>query len=346
MRLPAEWEPQSFVQFTFPHPQTDWKDNWQAALDCFVSIIEIASQWQPVLIVGQQKEAVLPLLRTANTANLYFAQAPSNDSWSRDHGGITVVSEDEKATILDFTFNGWGQKFPATLDNQITSTLFHQGVFQFANLRTIDLVFEGGSIESDGAGTLLSTSECLLSPLRNPHLSQSTLTDTLLQYFGAQRLLWLDHGALLGDDTDAHIDTLARFCSPNTIIYVQCTQSNDPHFTPLSAMEAQLRQFQQLNGQPYQLIPLPLPSPQFAPDGHRIPATYANFLIINGAVLVPTYACKEDAIALEQLQECFPNRQIIGIDCRPLIQQHGSLHCISMQYPSAIQLSSKFRVSK
>ena len=333
-RLPAEWEAQSAIQLTFPHLHTDWAPILEAVLPCFVEIAETISHFQPVLIVCQEPETLRPLFRNARPEHLRFAVADSNDTWARDHGGISV-EQDGQMLILDFVFNGWGLKFPADKDNLITRILYDAGILQAA-FQPGGLVLEGGGIESDGQGTLLTTTECMLSPNRNPHLNKAQLEKELQSLFGIDRVLWLHHGYLAGDDTDSHIDTLARFCNPTTIAYVRCTDPADEHFDALQRMEAELHTFRTVAGTPYHLVPLPWPRACYDPAGHRLPATYANFLIINGAVLVPTYAVPQDAEALRILEDLFPDRRILGIDCRPLILQHGSLHCVTMQYPAGI----------
>jgi len=333
-RLPAEWEPQSAIQLTFPHANTDWGPMLDQVLPCFVEIAETISRFQPVLIVCQDPEALRPLLKNAQAEHLYFASADSNDTWARDHGGISVEQEDQ-ILILDFVFNGWGLKFPADKDNLITRVLYNIGVLHGA-LQPGGLVLEGGGIESDGQGTLLTTTECMLSPNRNPHLNKAQLEKELQSLFGVGQVLWLHHGYLVGDDTDAHIDTLARFCNPTTIAYVRCSDPSDEHFDALQRMEAELKTFHTAAGTPYHLVPLPWPDACYDAEGQRLPATYANFLIINGAVLVPTYQVPQDAEALRIMQQLFPDRRILGIDCRSLILQHGSLHCVTMQYPAGV----------
>ena len=265
-------------------------------------------------------------------ANVTLVELPSNDTWARDHGGITIF-EDGNPIILDFQFNGWGLKFASDKDNLITERL-HQAGYLFGELCNCrNFVFEGGSIESDGEGTLLTTSECLLSPNRNATMTRTDIEKYLLDVLGAKQMLWLDHGYLAGDDTDSHIDTLARLCPDNTILYVKCEDESDEHYEALRSMEEQLKTFRTLDGKPYRLIALPMAHPAYEED-ERIPATYANYLVINGAVLVPTYATELDAIALAQVQQAFPNYEIVGVDCQALIRQHGSLHCVTMQYPS------------
>ena len=237
--------------------------------------------------------------------------------------------------MLDFQFNGWGLKFASDKDNLITERL-HRGGHLFGELRNCrNFTFEGGSIESDGDGTLLTTSECLLSPNRNATMSRNDIEKYLLDTLGARQLLWLDYGYLAGDDTDSHIDTLARLCPNNTILYVKCDDEADEHYEALRFMEEQLKTFRTLNGEPYRLIALPMARPAFE-DDERIPATYANYLVMNGAVLVPIYGTDLDAIALEQVGKAFLDREIVGVDCQALIRQHGSLHCVTMQYPSIV----------
>lgn len=333
-RLPAEWEPQSAVQLTFPHPGTDWAEVLDSVLPCFIQIAVAISRFEPVLIVCTGAQALKQRFPAPLPANIRFFETPSNDTWARDHGAVTVF-ENNKPVLLDFMFNGWGLKFPSDQDNLITRHLWEAGLLRGRHLYP-GLVLEGGGIESDGKGTLLTTAECLLSPNRNPHLSKAQIERRLKSLFGLQQVLWLNHGYLAGDDTDSHIDTLARFCAPDTIAYVRCDVPQDEHFAALQAMERELQSFRTLAGKPYRLVALPWPDACFAPDGHRLPATYANFLIINGAVLVPTYQTRQDEEALRVIKSLFPDREVIGIDCRPLILQHGSLHCVTMQYPSDI----------
>ena len=236
--------------------------------------------------------------------------------------------------LLDFCFNGWGKKFAADQDNRINGKLMEQGVFNGTYTDHLDFVLEGGSIESDGHGTLLTTSECLLSANRNDRLNRADIEERLKAFLHVERILWLDHGYLSGDDTDSHIDTLARFCPDQTIAYVKCEDRKDEHYEALARMEEQLRTFRTLQGTPYRLVALPMPEAIFDEDGQRLPATYANFLVVNGAVLMPTYHQPAlDEQARKALQKAFPQHEVVGIDCRPLIRQHGSLHCCTMQFP-------------
>ncbi len=334
--LPAEWEKQSFLQLTFPHANSDWNYLLEEVSACFVDIIETTAKFQDVLVVCDNVTRVKSYFKS--TQHVYFVTAESNDTWARDHSGITVI-EDGKAVIQDYIFNGWGNKFEAGLDNQITKKLFDKNVFLNCEVQSFDFVLEGGSIESDGKGTILTTSECLLSKNRNEQFLKEEIEEKLKENFGAKRILWLNNGFLIGDDTDSHIDTLARFCDEHTIAYVGCNKPEDKHFEALSKMKQELQQFVDFQGKPYNLVELPMPDTCFDSDGNRLPATYANFTIINDAVLVPAYGVQQDSTALEILQKCFPSREIIGINCRVLIEQHGSLHCVTMQYPKQVSLN-------
>ncbi len=335
MYFPAEFAPQEFIQLTWPHRETDWANIYDEVVECYCSMAREISLREPLLIVAQNPEEVSAQLQghNINRKNIRLFECKTNDTWARDHAFISCLYDSQRI-LLDFQFNGWGLKFAANYDNQINHKLFQAGIVKGVYTDCRDFVFEGGSIESDGKGTLLTTSSCLLAENRNNISNINELETQLLQFFNAKRILWLNHSWLAGDDTDGHIDTVARFCDPDTIAYVQCLDTTDEHYTELKAMEEELKAFRTTEGNPYKLIPLPLPSAIY--DGEdRLPATYANFLIMNTAVLVPTYGQKEnDAIALSQLRHAFPNREIVGIDCRVLIKQHGSLHCSTMQYPA------------
>ncbi len=329
MRLPAEWEEQEFVQLVFPHENTDWCEYLDDAIDTFVNIANAIHKYQKVLIVSKNLEEIKK--RFPKKKNLTFITLDSNDTWSRDFGGITI-EQDGELIIEDFTFNAWGKKFESDKDNQITRKLKLKGIFKGYSHKTIPFVLEGGAIESNGEDIIMTTSACLLEENRNPKLTQKQIEKKLIQYLGAKKVLWLNSGALEGDDTDSHIDTLARFISNDTIMYQTCDDTQDSHYEDLKKMEAELKGFRQLNGKPFKLIPLPWIEAKYDEED-RLPATYANFLIINGAVLVPTYNDKNDDEALKIFKKSFPKRDIIGIDCSTLIRQHGSLHCVTMQYP-------------
>lgn len=358
-KLPAEWEPQSMVQLTWPHEGTDWADMLDEAQACFVRIAREVAKREALLVVTPHPVRVEEQLRRAGVemSRVTLVECPTNDTWARDHGFITVKQVDEgqadKSTrpsdseslpterYLDFCFNGWGMKFAAHLDNRINRRLYQTGLLKGEYADCLDFVLEGGSIESDGKGTLLTTAHCLMAPNRNArHTTKEALEKKFSECFGIRRVLWLDHGYLAGDDTDSHVDTLARLCPDDTIAYVQCTDEADEHYHELRLMEEQLKGFRTPDGRPYRLVPLPMTDAIVEKD-ERLPATYANFLIMNGAVLYPTYGQPEkDTVAGERLQAVFPDREVVGIDCRALIRQHGSLHCVTMQYPRGIKVKS------
>ncbi len=325
---------------TWPHDRSDWQPILDQVEPVFVSITKAISQHQKVIINcfnKTQQSHIKDLLRLAevDSASTIFTFNPSNDTWVRDYGPITVYRNNQPY-LLDFAFNAWGHKFESEKDNKVTRLQHQSGVFGDTPIETVPLVLEGGSIESDGQGTLLTTEACLLAPNRNPRLNRSELEHILHEKLGVRRILWLKNGYLAGDDTDSHIDTLARFCDAHTICYVACDDVHDEHYKEFKAMEEELKSFKTIQGKPYRLIPLPWPQAKYSDDGQRLPATYANFLIINGAVLLPTYNDPADEAAVACLQQCFPNRKIIPISCQSIILQYGSLHCLTMQLPDGV----------
>lgn len=347
-RLPAEWEPQSAVLLTWPHEKGDWGVCYTRVESVFIALTQAITRTQTVIIGvldAPHQAAIQTKLNQHNVplAQVIFYLAPSNDVWARDHGPITVINQHKQPVLLDFKFNAWGDKYASQLDDQIPARFFQADsladILKDFAYEKIDFVLEGGSIESDGEGTLLTTSACLLNPQRNRLLSQKQITEKLQAYLGCDRVLWLDHGQLNGDDTDAHIDTLARFLNPQTIAYVACDNPQDPHYAALAKMADNLSAFRDAKGQPYTLVPLPLPSPIFDQQGQQLPATYANFLITNHQVLVPIYQDPLDVPVLALFKQHFPEREIVGVDCRVVIEQFGSLHCLTMQIPKNSQES-------
>jgi len=332
LRLPAEFEEQSFIQLIFPHAQSDWAPYLDEASQNFVAIASAIARFEKCLIVCDEIARVKSYFTSFK--NLYFVQEESDDTWARDCSGMTTIDNDQ-AKVMDFSFTGWGDKFDASLDNALTAKL---QPYYGASYQKERFILEGGAIESNGEGLLLTTSQCLMNPNRNRKLTQKFEVEAVLnQTLGIQKVLWLDHGYLAGDDTDSHIDTLARFVKTDTIVYLRCDNKEDEHYEALQKMERALQNLRDLNDQPFKLIPLPMTEPIFY-NQERLPATYANFLIINGAVLVPTYSDPQDKEALAIFQELFKEREIIPIECSVLIRQHGSLHCVSMQFPKAVTL--------
>ena len=334
--LPAEWEPQSGVQLTWPHVESDWRPYLDEITHTYVLLATAIATHEPLLIVAPHPEEVEQLLREKLEAkvleNIRYFECDTNDTWARDHAFLTLKDGDERI-LLDFKFNGWGEKFAWEKDNAINRHLHAAGIVRGKYEDHGDFVLEGGSIESDGKGSVFTTSQCLMAPHRNQPLTQEDIEKRLKESLRAERIVWLDHGNLIGDDTDGHIDTIVRTAPHDTLLYIRCEDENDPQYADFKALEAQLTTLRTLEGKPYRLLSLPMPRP-ITFDDEPLPATYANFLVINGAVIVPTYDQPDnDKAACKTLQEAFPDREIIAIDARIIIRQHGSIHCITMQYP-------------
>lgn len=360
IRLKAEWEKQRAILLSFPHANSDWASHIDEARACFVEIIKAIMEFEKVIICLDAQDLqgfeflrnefardfakstienfhtfCFSSLKLSETITIAFVR--TNDTWARDFGVITLSSQSPqnppKNILLNFCFNGWGLKYSANFDNQINANLKKMKILK-DTMRTIDFVLEGGSIDTDGAGTLLTTSACLLEPNRNPSLSKSQIQSKLKKTLGINRVLWVDFGYLRGDDTDSHIDMLARFVDRQTIAYVGCDDINDEHYEELAKMQAQLKSFRQKNGKPYKLIRLPFVSAIYESNDtgkERLPASYANFLFVNGGLLVPTYDDKNDKKAIEILSNALPHLRVVGVNARTLIKWHGSLHCITMQ---------------
>ena len=333
--MPAEWHKQHMVQLTWPHEGTDWNYMLDEVEACFVELAKAICARERLLIVAPDVNKVRNMLGKvgANIPNITFFECETNDTWARDHAFITLLG-DNVPHYVDFCFNGWGRKFEASLDNAINGKLYDAGIVKGEYEDCTSFVLEGGSIESDGKGTLLTTSQCLLAPHRNQPMEREDIERSLKNMLHVERVLWLDYGNLIGDDTDGHVDTVARLAPEDTIVYMQCQDKDDEQYADLCAMEEQIKALRTADGKPYRTLPLPSPTPIYDEDGERLPATYANFLIMNGAVLYPTYAQPDnDKLAAEVLSKAFSGYEIVGIDCRALIKQHGSLHCVTMQYP-------------
>lgn len=321
----------------WPHAQSDWAEQLAETQKTYCEIIQSICTFESVVLIVPDSAAVQTQLTASGNdlSKVRLVELQTDDTWARDFGPLCVETH-EGLILLDFSFNGWGRKFSATQDNLATKGLIRAGVFGGNASRSIDLVLEGGSIDSDGRGTLMTTTNCLLEKNRNPQLSQAALESQLKTYFGAEKILWLEYGLLEGDDTDSHIDTLARFAPGRKIVYQGCRDRSDTHFSELQKMRNQLENFTDAEGSCYNLLELPMPEARYDKHGQRLPASYANFLIINKAVLVPTYKSHSDQEALNIISRAFPHREIIAIDCLSLIQQHGSLHCVTMQLPAGV----------
>lgn len=343
--LPAEWHRQACVQLTWPHEATDWSPYLDDITETFIQIAKAVAQYESLVVAAKYPERVREQLEDSlsdeEMSRVSIYECDNNDTWARDHAFLTLVPASDVSApcrLLDFRFNGWGEKFAADKDNLINRTLFEKGILHGERVDYDDFVLEGGSIESDGRGTILTTSMCLMAPHRNQPMTREQIEQTLKERLCARKIIWLDHGQLIGDDTDGHIDTIVRMCPNNTLLYVGCDDENDPQYADFKALEQQLKDITDADGNSYRLLKLPMPDAIYD-DGDRLPATYANFLILNGAVIVPTYNQEaKDARALEVVAEAFPGYDIIAIDSRTIVRQHGSIHCLTMQYPKEMYL--------
>ena len=323
-RLPAEWEPQWGVQLTWPHADTDWAPILSDIIETYHQMAREIAKRERLIIVAPEG-AARDMLRFV---------CPTDDTWARDHGFITLTDDEGHHRLLDFCFNGWGEKFPADKDNAINRRMYEAGIVEGEYQDCLDFVLEGGSIESDGKGSIFTTTGCLTAPHRNQPLTKADIEARLKHDLCAERIVWIDYGHLTGDDTDGHIDTLVRICPDDTIVYVGCDDTGDEQYHDLKQMEEQLKALRTQEGQPYRLLKLPMPRP-IHDNGYRLPATYANLLILNGAVLCPTYGQPDlDAEAIRIISQAFPDREMVAIDSQVIIRQHGSIHCCTMQFPS------------
>lgn len=339
MIMPAEWEMQSAIQLTWPHKNTDWHYCLDDINATYVEMADAITQRELLLIVTPQPEDVRTMLAARLTerqmGNIRFHKCDTNDTWARDHAFVTL-SDGKTNRLLDFKFNGWGEKFAADKDNAINRSLYESGICRGEYVDLNGFVLEGGSIESDGKGTVFTTTGCLLAPNRNQPLTKDEIEEKLKTLLCARRVLWIDHGHLEGDDTDGHIDTLVRTAPQDTLVYVGCDDTADSHYNDLKLMEQQLATFRTADGHPYRLLRLPLPHAIFEGE-ERLPATYANFVITNNMIIMPTYSQPDkDKEAEDVLRRAFPGYTVTGIDSRTVIRQHGSLHCCTMQYPAGV----------
>lgn len=361
--LPAEWEPQSAIMLTWPHADTDWKQYLRQITNTYLELSEIITRFEHLLVVTPIVESTHKMLSERlspeQMKRILLFEIDSNDTWARDHGPITLISRNKQNSfivpihLLDFKFNGWGEKFAWQKDNAINLQLYYQGAFDAALENHTGFVLEGGSIESDGKGTIFTTSQCLLAPHRNQPFTKDDIDRQLKNFFHARQVEWLDHGNLIGDDTDGHIDTIVRVAPHDTLLYVGCDDPEDEQYEDFQALEKQLQKLFTFEGYPYRLLKLPMPDAIYDEgdrlttdknsQGDRLPATYANFLILNGAVIYPTYNQPEkDEEAKRQIQLAFPDREIIGVDSLTIIRQHGSIHCLTMQLPKgAVRINDK-----
>jgi len=316
IRLPAEWEKQKSIMVVFPTTHKDWQHSIKEIQKSYIGFIKAISRFQTCVVICNNKKILDRYFDSYE--NIEIHQIETNDTWIRDFGAINVFIGN-KLKYYNFKFNAWGDKFESALDDKFNKIFFKK------ELIDIDFILEGGSIDSNGNGVMLSTAKCIFNQNRNSTCKEKEVVEKIEKLFGLKELIVLKHGALIGDDTDSHIDTLARFIDKNSIVYTKCYDKNDIHYEELLKMEKELQKTD------FRLIPLPLPNPKIY-QGERLPATYINFVFINGAVIVPTYNDQNDAKVIDIFKKELPNREILAIDSSIFIREHGSLHCSSINH--------------
>jgi agmatine deiminase len=347
--MPAEWEPHEGTWLSWPHKQESWPGNFEPVPGVFVEIVKHLHRHEFVhLNVADEAFAadVRKLLIKANVdmTPIRFHFNPTNDAWCRDHGPIYVVRNvpgefDDKGqprrerAIIDWGFNAWGNKYPPyDLDDVVPTRIAQQsGERLFTPGTSFNVVMEGGSLEVNGKGTLLTTESCLLNPNRNPHLNKQQIEEYLRDYLGVTNILWLGDG-IAGDDTDGHVDDITRFVSPNTIVTAIEDDPSDENYKPLQENYERLKAMKDQDGKPFRIVTIPMPG-RAVYEEQRLPASYANFYIANSVVLMPSYRHRHDIRAMETLQKLFKSRRVISIDCTDLVWGLGAIHCVSQQQP-------------
>jgi len=336
-RFPAEWEPQTSTWLSWAHKLESWPDKFEPVPFVYTNIVKTIARFQHVNINVKDDamfDDVQSRLTLAGVPEDRFTlhRIPTNDAWCRDHGPAFIINPDaaQKKAVVDWGYNAWGGKYPPfDLDDVVPTK-----VAEILGLPVFDpgIVMEGGAIDVNGKGCLLTTKACLLNENRNPHLTQEQIETYLKEYYGQEKILWLNDG-IVGDDTDGHIDDLARFVNPTTIVTCVEEDPADENYAILQENLELLRTLTDQDGKPFTIVELPMPG-HVAYDGQRLPASYANFLIGNGFVIVPVFNHPNDLKALTILQAQFPDRAVIGIDCVDLVWGLGTLHCISQQEPA------------
>lgn len=334
--MPAEWEKHASTWFSWAHNTETWTldGKYQAMIRAYCEFLSKLAEYEPVCVNLADQKMEFEAKNTFDKLgfsynNIQFFHHPTNDAWCRDHGPIFVKDKNGNKTILDWEYNAWGGKYPPfDLDNQIPKR-----IAKLRNLPFVSpgIVLEGGSIEVNGKGTLLTTRACLLNKNRNPHLNQKQIEGYLTTYLGATNILWLEDG-IVGDDTDGHIDDLTRFVNPTTVVNIIEHNKSDENYHILKENAESLAKLKDQDGKYLNIIELPMPK-AVVTDGLRLPASYANFLIANGVVMVPVFKDDNDDVALDILQKAMPDRKIIGINCRELVWGLGTIHCMSQQEP-------------
>jgi agmatine deiminase len=336
-RMPAEWAPHEATWLSWPHNRDSWPGVFASVEPAMVEFVSALADSEPVYInvrdAEHERHVRRVLAAAAPPERLRFYRFPTNDAWARDHGAIFVTRAAAQAPrlALDFDYNAWGGKYPPfDLDRQVARQMADALAVPRFESR---LILEGGSIDVNGEGVLLTTEQCLLNPNRNPAVSRAEIETVLRGAFGVRQIIWLGDG-IEGDDTDGHIDDLTRFVAPNTVVTVMEPNTRDPNHAPLAANRVRLEELVLASGTKLEVAELPMPEPQYL-DAQRLPASYANFYVANDAVLLPVFACPQDDRARAVIADCFPGRRVLPIDCRTLIAGLGALHCLTQQVPLA-----------
>lgn len=333
-RMPAEWEPHRGTWLSWPHKEASWPGKFGPVPGIFATMVAHLADREEVHInvAGPDMEQSIRRLLSdagADSGNVFFHYHPTNDAWVRDHGPIFIQKPGSEA-VVDWKFNAWGGKYPPFDLDDVIPTLIAKEL----RLPVFypEIVMEGGSIDVNGLGTLLTTEACLLNPNRNPQLSRVEIEQYLRSYLGVSHILWLGDG-IMGDDTDGHVDDLTRFVDPRTVVTVLEEDPSDENYEPLQQNLERLGRMSDQDGQPLRIITLPMPRPLWH-NGQRLPASYANFYIANGIVLLPAYDPARDEEAQATLQAVFPDRQVIAMDCTDLVWGLGAFHCVTQQWPA------------
>ncbi len=332
--MPPEWSKHKGTWLSYPHNPGTFFEKIDNVRDKYTDMVKLLSECEEVHINVNDEEMENDLLsrlkdKKVNLNNIFIHRFPTNDAWCRDHGAIFAVDRDEnKLVALDFKFNAWGEKYPYELDNEIPKKMAE---YLNAERIEIDMVLEGGSIDVNGNGLLLTTESCLLNPNRNSNMSKKEIEDNLKYYLGVEKILWLKEG-IVGDDTDGHIDDITRFVNKNTVITVVEENPNDENYPILKENYEILKTFTDIKGNKLNIIILPMPEPVYY-KGDRLPASYANFYISNKYVIVPIFNCDKDKMALEILQSVFTDRVVVGIDASDIVVGLGTFHCLTQQIP-------------
>lgn len=336
-RWPAEWEPHAATWVSWPHNRRSWPGHFDSVPTAFAHLVRTLARHEPVHVLAGGTSVLADAERhVGNCSNVTIHDIPTNDAWCRDHGPLFLSTRDRSLppALLHWGYNAWGGKYPPfDFDREVPRRVAELlGQHRFVP----GMILEGGAIDGDGRGTILTTESCLLNPNRNPGWTRARIEQQLVDNLGARRVIWLRAGDLAGDDTDGHIDQLARFVNPTTIVVAWENNTLDVNHEPLARNLQQLsEEIVDAEGQPYQIERLPLPSPIYV-NGQRLPASYCNFLIANEVVLVPEFDDPNDATAQEKLAALFPDRTIVGIPCRAIILGLGSIHCLTQQQPLAL----------